>query len=411
MARRLRLMFLVCICLLIGWLIGYFQIPYIQEKPEFMFGFLLCLSLLGLIYALRKLNLLKASVSVSPSNKIAFVFLTLSALLLLLSFATVGWNHQQTQLLSLNLDNETKRLEELNDNASFEVIKSTNEQIAMILEIIQNELSMDSADGISESTIDRLGAISKLLKPRKIFDRNSDSLKILSPERGLLLLNLVHMDIDSSSLMKIKQKVTFEAAGLESADLSSLDLSCINLSRADLSHCQLIESNFHHANLEGANFEKSDLTKSCFNGANLTRANMKWVNASSADFVGAVLDGAFLKDFRAVASNLNYSSIKWANMYNAQFDHTQCTKVDFKGSDLSRTNFEGANLKGANMVRVILKEAHLGNSELDQVRVKDNDWFISGYKNNVSGISDIEDHYNLVADSGSTSKFLLKLKD
>ena len=98
-------------------------------------------------------------------------------------------------------------------------------------------------------------------------------------------------------------------------------------------------------------------------------------------------------------------------MHNAQFDHAQCAKVDFKGSDLSRTNFEGANLKGANMVRVILKEAHLGNSELDGVRVKGNDWFISGYENNVSGLSDVEDHYNLVADSGSTSKFLLKLKD
>ena len=411
MARSLRLMFLVCICLLIGWLIRYFQIPYIQGKTEFMFGFLLCLSLLGLIYALRNLNLLKVSVTASPSNKKAFVFLTLSALLLLLSFATVGWNHQQTQLLSLKLENETKRLEDLNDNASFEVIQSANEQITMVLETIQNELSIDSADGISEYTIDRLGAISKLLKPRRIFDRNSDSLKLLSPERGLLLLNLVHMNIDSSSFMKIKQRVTFEAAGLESADLSSLDLSCINLSRADLSHCQLIKSNFHHANLEGANFEKSELTKSCFNGANLTRANMNWVNASPADFIGAVLDGASLKNFRAVASNLNNSSVKWANVYNSQFDHAQCVKVDFKGSDLSRTNFEEANLKGANLVRVILKEAHLGNSELDRVRVKGNNWFISCYENNVSGISDIEDHYNLVADSGSNSKFLLKLKD
>ncbi len=411
MTKKWILVILVLASILIGWVGGYFRVLGILSEPDFISGFLLCLSIGALIYSLRKLGVsreLKARAELVEKN--SYIYLALTIVLLFFAVVSIVWVNQQNQLLKDKIDSQEGILLELKDGLTSVTTQSVVAQIPLILRVIQQELESDSLKRISINTIDRLAAVSELLKPRRTFYLDSDSSKMSSPERGQLLLQLIHLKMDSNSFMDLKRKVTFEAADLENADLGEIDMSCANLNKAILSNCNLKKSNFHHANLEGADIRKSELVEACFNAANLTRADLSWSNATSASFVGATMDGARLDNIQAIGCDLSYSSIQWAELKMARLGMANCHSTDFKGSNLGRINLDGAVLVNANLIRANIKQASLLTVQLDGARVKGLDWISMGIKENVSGISQVNSKYGLVSDANSPNKFVFRLK-
>ena len=138
---------------------------------------------------------------------------------------------------------------------------------------------------------------------------------------------------------------------------------------------------------------------------------MNWTNAVSAEFVGAALDGSDLRNMNGIDCDLSHASVQWADLQYVQLNRAVCSSADFQGSNLSHSNFAESQLNHANLVRTNISLANMDKTNLNGTLVKGNDWLELGTMVEVSGMSQIKENYTLVADSNSTTKFILKLKD
>ncbi|MCC6410853.1 MAG: pentapeptide repeat-containing protein [Saprospiraceae bacterium] len=165
---------------------------------------------------------------------------------------------------------------------------------------------------LSESLIRQIATLSRSFKPYKFLEGDSLIKKPISPERGQLLINLMSLPLDSTTLQKI-----FKRGSFESADLRNVVFIEANLTGADLRSADLRGSDLSYANLSMALLSDAVLTDT-----DLRRANLQWSNLTGADFEGADLSRADLS--KAIAINTHW-----------------------KGADVSRANFEDANLSKA----------------------------------------------------------------
>ena len=410
MLKNWRVILLLLFSGLIGWFIGYFKFPDILDNREFLSGVFLSFSFICLGFLLLQLSKKKSSSGINTSSK-SFMTLTISTVMLFLSIVIYGWVSGENNILTERIEAQSQIIEEMNGQSFAEEIATANAQIPTILETIKQDSDSNNSFYLSSQAISSLARLNQSLHPRKKYNKETDSLEMYSQERGQLLNNLIHMNLDSNIWAQIKKRVSFEYAYLANSDLSEADLSDINLSNAILSNCNLSGANFHHANLHRADFGKSELIKTCFNAANLTRANMNWTNAVSAEFVGAVLDGSDLRNMNGIDCDLSHASVQWADLQYIQLNRAVCSSADFKGSNLSHSNFAESQLNHANLVRTNISLTNMDKANLNGTLVKGNDWLELGTMVDVSGMSQIKENYTLVADSNSTTKFILKLKD
>ncbi len=141
----------------------------------------------------------------------------------------------------------------------------------------------------------------------------------LSPERGLLLVNLHALGFDLSSLTRWNS--TFQGAFAPGARLDRIDLG--NLIGPSLS----TPFDLSFAALPGATFESAQLDNVDFTGASLAVASFTSANAHNARFIGA---------------NLDQVSFFSARLTGADFDLAYIGDADF-----SRANLDAAKLATA----------------------------------------------------------------
>ena len=138
------------------------------------------------------------------------------------------------------------------------------------------------------------------------------------------------------------------------ANLSSVDLSPPVL-REKLEKLDAVSAPWWDADLQGANLKGANLREANLQGANLEHANLQEANLEHADVRRAYLGKAdlqmsklFLTDFRA--SDLNLAIFQGADVY----------KTDFEDADLSHANFQSAVLMDSNPTASTIEQAERG---------------------------------------------------
>ncbi len=196
-----------------------------------------------------------------------------------------------------------------------------------VLDAIDRELKSDvgrpGIRDLSPQIIGQIVALSTSLRPYRYLENDSLIAQEISPERGQLLLSLVHSEIDNGSLARIFLTADFSYAELSDVVLAGEYLGGINLREANLSRADL-----NGANLAGADLNRADLSSAIMVGAVLTKANL-----SDTDLREAIIERT---DFRG------------ASLYD----------TDLRGADLTTSDWRGAYFGEAKLDSAIIPNSH-----------------------------------------------------
>lgn len=140
-------------------------------------------------------------------------------------------------------------------------LSSIYDQVSSESEAQKNTLHDQKQIILSDSLIGRIISISYSLNPYFFINYDEDHYdddqvkkltlneKILSPERGQLLIFLVHSNVSLESFIS---RCNFKYSSLHGADLQGANLNGINLSGSDLSNSNLTKTSLYGANLTDA---------------------------------------------------------------------------------------------------------------------------------------------------------------
>jgi uncharacterized protein YjbI with pentapeptide repeats len=288
-----------------------------------------------------------------------------------------------------------------------------------LLDKVDIELENNPKRILSEETIARIAALSYSLVSHMPIKSDSVPEKILSPERGQLLLMLCKMNIDSGSLKKILLQTSFEDAELRDADLKDADLRLADLKGADLKGANLEGGNLKEAEMRSANLWGANLTDAKLDKANLTTADMRWSVLNGVDFKTADLHGADMSSAQLRKADFTDADLQWveftgailheANLSNTNLASTNFTKAQLENSilnganltssHLNEANLTGANLTGANMSGTNMAGANMSQTELNGVILIDKNWLTRLTEWNVTGAKEIQNRYKIIDES------------
>jgi len=140
-------------------------------------------------------------------------------------------------------------------------------------------------------------------------------------------------------------------------DLSYCDLSGANLSGITFAqYTQFTGTNLAGANLSGVTFP----AYTSFDGANMAGANLSNIDAFSAVFSRANLQGANLQGANLHGLRGYYTDFSGANLKNAKFFYLESIGANFSNADLS-----GGSLYGAGLSSAILTGLKVSKADLD----------------------------------------------
>lgn len=284
-----------------------------------------------------------------------------------------------------------------------------------ILNKASQELEKDANRTLSEQTITQIVTLNYSFKPYHYLNDGKLSKHKLSPERGQLLLALLNLNIDSSTIENIFFRTSFEGADLSGAklygrQLEGIDLNGANLQDADLRYINLGNANLRNANLSGANLSEANLEQ-----INLIRADLSWANLEKVNLSNALLNGAKLNAVKMNKANLSNAEIRWADLGNAFLEESQFPGVNLYGTNLEAAILRNANLDGANLLFSILRNTNFENANLSQVNlikagVKEINWLEKLQKWEVIGVKDIKETYKVIEDGSKRTEYMLLKK-
>jgi len=170
-----------------------------------------------------------------------------------------------------------------------------------VLDIIHEELYQSNK--LTEPTIARTKSLMYGFRPYKFLE-GEQLTDPLSPEKGQLLLALIHSGISKSSMQKIF-RASFNNVYLKGANLFGVSLENIDMPLSDLQGADLWQSNLKDANLSKTNLNYAKLGK-----ANLINADLRLSKLEHANLTDAILDGAFLENAILKNTNLTRASLQ-----------------------------------------------------------------------------------------------------
>ncbi len=214
-----------------------------------------------------------------------------------------------------------------------------------MLKEINDDIRSNSQNSIDDGTAGRLISLSKMLKPYKYLENDSLIERVISPERGYLLVSLLETGINlnatsrSRSNGKLINRLDFTYAELRDIALKGADLMEINLSNADL----------RQSNLTGTDLKKADLSNARLNNTNLSYTSFNEADLENAQFVNAILD-------------------------RADFSKADLTGSDLRNVSLVKTLVYGAILKNARVHKNFEQDAQT------QLNKDQSDWLFKTYE-------------------------------
>lgn len=399
MTRRLIHILLLFLCMLLGWVLGYMKMPYIDRNDAFWIGVVGCLGLIGFMISLFRIwkiykgtntdetehSSLTGSLIKSLTNSNFLVSIIIIALICACLFS---YNHNRQ--INEELKQTQAALEDLKSNTN---IEQQRINISLLSDLIND---LDSNQNYIHDTptmnhmVERIVSLSSSFKINRVWDFANKVNVSLSEERGLLLLALLKTKMDSTFFNKIKANVSFYGADLRNADLHGLDLSGIDLKYANLEYANLQGVNLNDANLNGANLMGVNLNKATLVGANLISAKLNWAKVNEVNLNHANLDGSDFSNALVQNSNLDNASIIKAILCYAIFKESNLNACLLVGSNMSNANFSNAILTNSH-----IDETNLGNTILDNILIQEN-WLKKLKENNNSGVNTILEKYYMI---------------
>jgi len=271
-----------------------------------------------------------------------------------------------------------------------------------LLEKVESELDQNNKRLLSNETIARIADLSHAFVPEEYIYIETDSTLQKKPsiERGMLLLALSQMKIDSVSFKKIKKTTSFAGADLTKANLPNIDLSEADLKCAIFKEANFQNADFQNADLRGTNFWGANLNHSNLKEAKLNRANMNWTELNDADLSKADLRDINFQSAKLRNTNLHQAQIRTGNLSNSICENANFTEVDLKDANLSGANLENTIFTKADLRRTNLSETYLDNTNLTDVKLTEagiftSDWFQMLTKWHVIGADSIQKKYKI----------------
>ncbi|XLS30593.1 pentapeptide repeat-containing protein [Flavobacteriaceae bacterium M23B6Z8] len=219
---------------------------------------------------------------------------------------------------------------------------------------------------LSNTLVGRIISLSRAMKPYRYLEGESLTEKLISPERGQLLIALTNSKIDN---IQFQEKILFEAdfsyAELKESNFKDVNLSFANLNYANFKDANLIDVNLNDAHLSGANLDSANLSFTSLSKADLRYASLRYLNAGNLDMSEAWLD----------STDLTKANLINVNLFNSVLINTNLTKADLRGANLSyavlgRIELKGANLRNTDLSAAVFSEI----KNLDSVKVHRYDW-------------------------------------
>lgn len=291
-----------------------------------------------------------------------------------------------------------------------------------VLKILRQEAERNPQRTLTDETIAQIAALSYSLKPYRYQDDDPGSIRILSPERGQLLLMLVGVDLDTGTMRSILQKTTFANSDLRGANMEDAFLDGVDLRQSDLRESRMQGARLQKADLSFSNLWAADFYRADMEGINLTRSDLRWANLNETHLADANLTEVNLVSARLRKANLERAILEWTdmtgalmeeadltatNMYTTLLTRAQCAGTRFSGSNLTSSTMFETNLTGADVRQAKMDYAKLTGAELDKVNVGTADWLKMLSAWNVTGADWVQAHYIM---EKSDSIFLIRNK-
>lgn len=266
----------------------------------------------------------------------------------------------------LLLEDQNKKIE-----AKLEVFNRRNNLTLLmnnVLDRVEDELKQKDSS-LSKPLIARIQALGQGFEPYEFIDYTlknsldkdrSRLTKLISPQRGQLLLSLANSGLGRETMLLICKKTPFDRASLKSAHLSKTYLRRVHLLGADLTG----------ADLSGADLNGADLFTANLTGATLTGATLRRANLTGAILLGATLREADLTGADFTGINLKDADLTNANLLGVNLRETNLKEADFTGANLRKTNLLEADLTGANLLGADLTESDLTEANLTEVNLR-----------------------------------------
>lgn len=408
MKRKRYLLIGLALGVMIGWVLGFLRVPYLEKNASFLLGFIAALASISLtimLLALRDKGFALGPIGpkteigdVQNTRRHTFIWVLLVGAPVLGGIVSGLTFYVQNTSLKLQIQKKDERLQEM--SAMVQAANKNNLAPLMrtLLEDVGEELKLNPGRTLCDSTIARISALSFSFKPYRYFEHDSLSDKAYSPERGQLLQALALLPIDSSTFARIKQNTLFAGADLRQTDFKGLDLSGINLKAANLKEADWSGANLREADLGEANLWGTKLNKANLGNADLTRADLRWAQLNEATLTSTHLNGANLANAQLRKSDLKDAIFEWAQSGGALFDGANLTSAHFTGTNLTKANLSQTDLSGADLRKINLSEAVLVGARLNNVLVDEN-WPAKLMEWKPLGIKELQKNYTVANDT------------
>ncbi len=307
------------------------------------------------------------------------------------------------------IDRQEAHLDSIRKNSLMDLMRQ-------VLEKAGEEANTDPHRKVSAYSISQIKFLSDAFKPYPYNRLPGDTAKpkMLSPERGQLLLFLTSLQLDSATFDTIKATVSFayamlKDADLRGADLQGADLQGAHLEGADLEGANLVKTNLQSASLWGAKIGHAQLR-----GMDATRADLKWTDLHDADLREAILHEADLTAARLHQADLRKGILQWTDLTDAILSGAKLDSADMFRATLKRTNLEGALMTHVNLLLANMSEAHLHQTDLTGANLADlylaiPDWLSRIKDWQVKGADKFQQEYKII-DLSTKQLVLFQLK-
>ncbi len=374
MKGKKYLLFGLIFGVILGWVLGFLRLPYIEKNYSFLLGFIAALVLVALLLLLLSVwnrdflpaLIGKKTATIGSKSTRTYSFVWIMPVGIIVLGGVLGYNWYAS--LQQQIQDQQKSIHEI---AALAVVQKNDLKplLSSLLEDISKELKQNPGRILSDTTFDRIAALSFAFKPYKSIIGDSLSQQESSPERGQLLQALVLMNIDTGTFGRIKRKTAFAWADLRGADLKGLDLSGINLAHANLESADMSGINLKEADLKEANLWGANLNRANLRNADLKRADLRWAQLNEANLTLANLSGANLSNAQLMKADLTDATVRRAQSVGALFNEAILSSIDFAGTNLAKANFSRAELSDSDMRTVDLTMADLSGVILNKATV------------------------------------------
>ncbi len=390
MNQKLKYLLFLILSLVTGWFFGFIKLPYFKASYDYYLGIIssICfLALSILIYWIfNKKDIYPENSNFSFKRYLAPTMTSAAIIFGIFNF----WKNSQLQNQLSKTESELSIAKEKNNIEDEKLKLGLLQNLANLYS--QVKFTQHNQEELDE-IVNRIVAESGTLKVHNLWNPEIMNYSSLSTSRGILLLDLCRMDMDSISFSKIKQNINFSGADLRHADLHDLNLSGINLNYSNLEGANLQRTNLNNAELRGANLSYANLNNSSLEWTNLVSSNLQWAQISEA----------YLQETRFDSADLSYSNLSKSKMKYVKFIGTKLINSIFYQAYigygfLNGADFTNANLTEANLSNIIISNTNLDKSNLNDIIINSN-WIENLKKVNPELISNVLNKYQIITDS------------